>query len=85
MGIFSFSLVYRNKVSFSPYIYLLSLLLVEFDHGHSFLIQFQIKYLLKMENISTYHKGDLHVYASNNLCSQINNLVSNGTKLERLK
>ena len=76
-GIFLFYLVSRNKLSFTPNIYSSSLLLAQIAQGQSFVIQFQIKDLLKMENRSTDKKGELHVYASDNLCFQISNLVSN--------
>ena len=76
LGIFSFSLVPDKKLSFSPNIYLLSLLLAQFSTTES-----QIKYLLKMENLSNDHKGELHAYTSNNFFSQISNLVSNRDKV----
>ena len=47
-GIFSFSLVSSKKFSFSPNIYSSSLLLDQISQGQYFVIQFQIKYLLKM-------------------------------------
>ena len=48
-------------------------------------MQSQIKYLLKMENISIDNKEELHVYALHNLCSQIGNLVSNQEKVKKTK
>ena len=77
LGISSFSLVCGKKLSFPPNIYLLSLLLDQFSPGQSFSIQSQIKDLLKVENIGSNHIEELCVYASNNLFSQVNNLVSN--------
>ena len=76
LGIFSFSLVLDKKLSFSSNIYLLSLLLDQLSLGQSFPIQSEIKYLLKIENIGTDHKEYIYVYASDNLCSQINKFVS---------
>ena len=38
-----------------------------------------------MANISTDQKEDLHVYASDNILSQINNLVSNRDKVRKTK
>ena len=84
-GIFSFSLISNNKFSLSPNIYSSSLLLAQISQGQSFVIQFQIKYLLKMGNISTDHKEELHVYASDNIFSQISNLVSNQDKVRKTK
>ena len=84
-GIFSFSLVYGKKLSSSPNIYLLSLLLDQFSPGQSFVMQSQIKDLLKMENKNSDQKEDLHVYTSDNLFSQINNLVSNREKVRKTK
>ena len=85
LGTFSFSLVYGKKPGFSPNIYLLSLLLDQFSLGQYFAIKSQIKDLLKTENISANHKEELHVYASDNLCSQINNLVLNRDKVRKTK
>lgn len=85
LGIFSFSLVPNKKLSFSSNIYLLSLLLDQLYLGQSFSIQSEIKDLLKMENIGTDHKGYIYVYTSNNLCSQINKLVSKWDKARRTK
>jgi hypothetical protein len=76
LGIFSFSLVPDKKLSFPSNINLLSLLLDQLSLGQSFSIQSEIKDLLKTENIGTNHKGYIYVYASDNLCSQINKLVS---------
>ena len=38
-----------------------------------------------MENISIDHKEELHVYASDNICSQIGNPVSNQDKVRKTK
>jgi uncharacterized membrane protein len=57
LGIFSFSLVLDKKLSVSPNIYLLSLLLAQFSPRKSFAIESQIKDLLKMGNLSNDHKG----------------------------
>jgi hypothetical protein len=51
LGIFSFPLGYDKKLSFSPSIYLLSLLLAQFSSGQYSSIESQIKDLLKMESI----------------------------------
>ena len=80
LGTFSFSLVYGKKLRFSSNVYLSSLFLAQFSPRQSFVMQSQIKELLKMENISTDH-----VYASNNLFSQIKNLVSNQDKVRKTK
>jgi hypothetical protein len=80
LGTFLFYIVYGKKLIFSLNIYLLSLLLDQFSLGQSFSIQSQIKYLLKMESIRIDH-----VYASDNLCSQINNSVSNRDKVRKTK
>ena len=85
LGIFYFSLVYDKKLRFSSNIYLLSLLLAQFSPRQDFVLQSQIKYLLKMENIRTGHKEELYVYASENIFSQINNFVSNGEKVRMTK
>ena len=85
LGIFSCSLVPNKKLSSSSNIYLLSLLLDQLYPGQSFSIQSEIKDLLKMENIGTDHKGYIYVYASDNLCSQINKLVSNRDKVINTK
>ena len=85
LGIFSFSPINSKKLSFSTNIYSLSLILAQIAQGQSFVIQFQIKYLLKMGNIHIDHKEELHVYASDNLCSQISNLVSNQDKVRKTK
>lgn len=63
----------------------MSLLLAQFSSRQSFVMQYKIKYLLKMENISAYHKEELHVYASGNLFSQIGNLGSNRDKSKKTK
>ena len=80
LGIFSFSLGYDKKLSFPPNVYLLSLLLTQFSRGKSSSIIYQIKDLLKMESIRTDH-----VYASENLSSQINKWVSNRDKVRKTK
>jgi hypothetical protein len=80
LGTFSSSLVHDKKLSFSPNIYRLSLLLAQFSPGKSFSIESQIRYLLKMESIRIDH-----VYASDNLSSQIGNLVSNWDKVRNAK
>ena len=73
LGIFSFSLVYSKKLSLSRNIYLSSLLLSQSSQGQSFdVIQSKIK-------------EELHVYASNNLCFEISNLVSNWDKVNKTK
>ena len=80
LGIFTFSLVYRNKLSISPNIYLPSLVLSQYAQGQSFnVIQSQIKYFLKDP------KTKFHVYACGNLCFQISNLVSNWDKANKAK
>ena len=45
----------------------------------------QIKDLLQMDNLSIDHKGELHAYTSDNLFSQISNLVSNRDKVIKTK
>ena len=85
LGIFSCSLVPDKKLSFSSNIYLLSLLLDQLYPGQSFSIQTKIKDLLKMENIGTDHKGYIYVYASDNLCSQINKLVLNWDRVRKIE
>ena len=85
LGIFSFSHVDNKKFIFSPNIYSLLLLLAQISQGQSFVIQFQIKDLLKIENISIDHKEELHVYASNKLFSQINNMMLNQDKVKKTK
>ena len=77
LGIFLFSLVSRKKIIFSQNIYSLSLLLAQISQGQFVVIQFQIK--------DFDHKEELHVYASNNLCSQISDLVSNWDKVIKTK
>ena len=81
LGTFSFYLCYGKKLIFSQYIYLLSPQLAQSSTGKSFAIEFQIKDLLKMENLRNVHKGKLHAYTSVNLFSQISNLVSNHDKV----
>ena len=84
LGIFSFSLVYRKKLSLSPNISLSSLLLAQSSQGQSFdVIQSQIKYFLKVENKSSYPKEEYHVFVFGNLCFQINNLVMNWDKVRK--
>ena len=78
LGTFSFSLGYDKKLSFSPHIYLLSLLVAQFSSGQSSSIESQIKDLLKVESIKTDH-----VYASDNIFSQINKLLSNRDKARK--
>ena len=90
LGIFSFSPIPDKKLSFSSSIYLLSLLLDQLSLGksisiQSISIQSEIKYLLKMANIGTNHKEYIYVYASDNLCSQINKLVSKRDKVRKAK
>lgn len=77
LGIFSFSLVPGNKLSFPSNIYLLSLLLDQISRGKSFSMQSETKDLLKMDNIGTDHKEYSYVDALDNLCFQINKLVLN--------
>ena len=48
LGIFSFSLIYDKKLRFSSNFDLLSLLIEQFFLGQSFVMQSQIKDLLKM-------------------------------------
>ena len=55
------------------------------DQAKYFAIQYQIKHLLKMENISTSHKEELHVHPFNNIFSQIGNMVSNEDKVRKTK
>ena len=71
LGIFSFSLFYSKKVNISLNIYISSLSSV----------QFQVKYFFKIID----NREELHVYASENLLSQINNLVSNQDKVRKTK
>ena len=85
LGIFSCSLVPNKKLSSSSNIYLLSLLLDQHYPGQSFSIQSEIKDLLKMENIGTDKKEYIYVYASNNICSQINKLVSKRGRVRKTK
>ena len=80
LGICSFSLVPDKKLSFSPNLYLFSLLLAQFSPWQSSSIVYQIKDLLKIESI----RSD-HVYASDNLNSQTNNWVSNQDKVRKTK
>ena len=56
LGIFACFLSPNKKFSFSLNIYSSSLLLAQISQGQSFVIQFQIKDLLKMGNISIDHK-----------------------------
>ena len=85
LGIFSCSLVPNKELSSSSNIYLLSLLLDQLCLGQSFSKQYEIKGLLKMENIGTDHKGYIYVYASDNLYSQINKFVSNWDIVRKIK
>ena len=65
LEIFSFSLASRKKLSFFQNIYSSSLQLAQISQGQSFdVIQSQIK-------------EEIHVYASDNIFFQINNLMSN--------
>ena len=84
-GIFSWSLVPDKKVSLSSHIYLLSPLSDQLYVGQSFPIQSKIKDLLKMANIGIDHKGYIYVYASDNLCSQINKLVSKRDRVRKTR
>ena len=74
-----------KKLGFSSSIYLLLLLLYHFSPVESFSIQSQIKDLLKMVNISTDHKRNIYVYASDNLFSQINKLVLKQDRVKKTK
>jgi hypothetical protein len=86
LGIFSFSLVYSKKLSFSPNIYLSSFLLAQSSQGQYFdVIQSQIQYFLKVANKSSDPKDEFHVYVSGNLCVQITNPVSNWDKVNKAK
>ena len=85
LGIFSWSLVHDKKVSFSSHIYLLSPLSDQLYPRQSFSIQSEIKDLLKIENIGTDHKGYIYVYASDNICSQINKLVSKRDRVRKTR
>ena len=85
LGIFSWSLVPDEKVSFSSHIYLLSPLSYQLYPGQSFSIQSEIKDLLKMENIGTDKKEYICVYPSDNICSQINKLVSKRGRVRKTK
>lgn len=64
LGTFSFCLSYGKTLSLSSNFYLLSLLSTHFPQGHSFSTQSQIKYLLKMEIISTNEKEYLYTIFS---------------------
>ena len=85
LGIFSCSLVPDKKLRFSSNIYLLSLLLDQLYPGQTIFIQSEIKDLLLVANIGTDHKWYIYVYASNNLCSQINKLVSKWDRVRKTK
>ena len=85
LGIFSCSFVPDKKLSFSSNIYPLPLLLDQLYLGQSFSIQSEIKDLLKMENIGTDQKDHIYVYASDNICSQINKLVSKRGRVRKTK
>ena len=85
MGIFSWSLSPDKKVSFSSNIYLLSPLSDQIYPGQSFTIQYEIKDLLKMENIGTDKKEYIYDYASDNICSQINKLVLKRDRVRKTK
>jgi hypothetical protein len=58
---------------------------LQLSPGQSFSIQSKIKDLLKMENIGTDHKEYIYVYALDNLCSQINKLVSKRDRVRKTK
>ena len=85
LGMFLCSLVPNKKLSSSSNIYLLSLLLDQLYLGQSFLIQSEIKDVLKMENIGTDKKEYICVYPSDNICSQINKLVSKRGRVRNTK
>ena len=85
LGIFSCSLVPNKKLSSSSNIYLLSLLLDQLYPVQSFSIQSEIEDLLKMENIGIDHKGYIYVYTSDNICSQINKLVSKRDRFRKTR
>lgn len=85
LGIFSWSLVPDKKLSFSSHIYLLLPLSDQFFPEQSFSIQSKIKDLLKMENIGTDQKEYIYVYASENICSQINKLVLKKGRVKNTK
>jgi hypothetical protein len=85
LGIFSWSLSPDKKVSFSSNIYLLSPLSDQLYPGQSFPIQSEIKDLLKIENIGTDKKEYICVYPSDNICSQINKLVSKRGRVRNTK
>jgi hypothetical protein len=83
LGIFSWSFVPNKKLSL--HIYLLLPLSDQFFLGQSLSIQFEIKDLLIMANIGTNHKEYIYVYASENICSQINKLVSKWERVRKTK
>ena len=85
LGIFSCSLVPNKELRFSSNIYLLPLLLDQLYPRQSFSIRPETKDLLKMENIGTDHKGYIYVFASDNLCSQINKLVLKRDRVRNTK
>ena len=85
LGIFPWSLVPDKKLSFSSHIYLLLPLSNKFSPGQYFSIQSRIKDLLIVANIGTDHKEYIHVYASDNLCYQINKLVSKWDRVRKTK
>ena len=85
LGIFSFSLVPDKKLSSSSNIYLLSLLLDQPSIGQTFSIPSKTKNLLIMANIGTDNKEYIYVYALDNLCSQINKLVSKRDRVRKTK
>jgi hypothetical protein len=85
LGIFSMSLVLDKKVIFFSHIYLLSPLSDQLYPRQSFSIQSEIKDLLKMENIGNDQKEYIYNYASDNICSQINKLVSKRGKVGKTK
>jgi hypothetical protein len=83
LGIFSCSLVPNKKLSSSSNIYLLSPLSNQLYQGQSFSIQSEIKDLLIVANMGADHKEYIYVYASDNLCSQINKLVSKRDRVRK--
>ena len=85
LGIFSCALVPDKKLNSSSNIYLLSLLLDQLYPGQTFSIQSKIKDLLLVANMGIDHKRYIYVYASDNLCSQINKLVSKQDRVRKTK
>ena len=85
LGIFSCALVPDKKLNSSSNIHLLSFLLDQLYPGQTFFIQSEIKDLLKMDNIGTDQKEYIYVYALDNICSQINKLVSKRGRIRKTK